>query len=86
MCVLAYIYLLPCHSHSFLPSQIDRLWKAATLHRKHHSEYRKPANSKHVIFSTIFLKPLVLADFLTEFYSDPQQAVSCIAERDARGT
>jgi hypothetical protein len=54
----------------YLPVQVDKLWRAFSLHRKHYKRYTKTPNAKHIVLVAVNLKPLVLRDFLNEIYSE----------------
>lgn len=57
----------------YLPSKLEKLWSSFQLHRKHNSEFKMRGSGRHVLFIAVSLKPLVLRDFLNEFYADPKQ-------------
>ena len=64
----ALIYLIP---------QLQILYEAFTLQQKLHNTVGfKQVGKKHILICAKRLKPLVLRDFLTEFYSDPTHYVS----------
>ena len=66
--ISAIIYLIP---------HLEKLFEAFQMQQKlHNSVNFKQAGPKHILISATQLKPLVLRDFLTEFYSDPDHLVS----------
>ena len=66
--ISAIIYLIP---------HLENLYEAFQTQQKlHNSVNVKKAGLKHILICATHLKPLVLRDFLTEFYSDPDHLVS----------
>ena len=65
--ISALIYLIP---------HLEKLFEAFQMQQKlHNSVNFKKAGLKHILICATQLKPLVLRDFLTEFYSDPDHLV-----------
>ena len=66
--ISAIIYLIP---------HLEKLFEAFQMQQKlHNSVNFKQAGPNHILICATQLKPLVLRDFLTEFYSDPDHLVS----------
>lgn len=64
--ITALIYLIP---------QLEELFEAFQMQRKLHNTVSYQKSGKHIIVCAKRMKPLVLRDFLTEFYSDPSHYV-----------
>ena len=78
MCVCVYVCMYVCmyiQCMYVIFSQLEKLWNSFQLHRKHYSEFKMRGSGRHVLFIAVSLKPLVLRDFLNEFYADPKQMV-----------
>lgn len=66
--VTAIIYLIP---------QLHQAYEAFSLQQQLHNTLSfKDRGRRHILICSQALKPLVLRDFLTEFYSDPANYVS----------
>jgi len=64
----AIIYLIP---------QLHTLYEAFNLQQRLHNTVGfKDVGKRHILICSQALRPLVLRDFLTEFYSDPAHYVS----------
>ena len=68
--ITALIYLIP---------QLEELFEAFQMQRKLHNTVSYQKSGKHIIVCAKRMKPLVLRDFLTEFYSDPSHYVRACA-------
>ncbi len=65
--VSAILYLIP---------RLEELYQAFQVQRKlHNSVSVKQLGEKFILICSTTLKPIVLRDFLTEFYSDPTHYV-----------
>ena len=68
--VTAIIYIIP---------KLEELYQAFQIQQKlHNSVSVKQSRGKFVLICSTHLEPLVLRDFLTEFYSDPNHYVSSV--------
>lgn len=67
--IIAILYLIP---------RLEELYEAFQVQQKlHNSISLKQSGEKFILICSAHLKPIVLRDFLTEFYSDPTHYV-CI--------
>ena len=73
--ITALIYLIP---------QLEELFEAFQMQRKLHNTVSYQKSGKHIIVCAKRMKPLVLRDFLTEFYSDPSHYVRACANTNGR--
>lgn len=65
--ILGFVVILP---------QLEELYHTFLLQRQLHNSVSYKDSHKHVILCSSELKPMVLRDFLTEFFSDPKNIVS----------
>jgi len=65
--VAALIILIP---------QLQEMFDAFQMQQKLHNTVSYQKSGKHIVVCARRIKPLVLRDFLTEFYSDPTHYVS----------
>lgn len=73
--ITALIYLIP---------QLEQLFEAFQMQQKLHNTVSYQKSGKHIIVCAKRMKPLVLRDFLTEFYSDPSHYVRACANTNGR--
>lgn len=66
--ITAILYLIPRFEELYQSFQIQQ--------RLHNSVSFKQSGNKFILICSVHLKPIVLRDFLTEFYSDPTHYVS----------
>lgn len=59
-----------------LVPQLEELYETFQLQQKLQNSVSYTQAEKHIIICSSFMKPLVLRDFLTEFYADPTHYVS----------
>ena len=64
--ILGFIVIIP---------QLDELYHAFQMQKKLHNSVSYRDSHKHVILCSYELKPMVLRDFLAEFFSDPKNLV-----------
>ena len=65
--VLGFVVILP---------QVEELYNALQMQRRVHNSLSYTDNRKHVILCATELQPMILRDFLAEFFSDPKNIVS----------
>ena len=64
--ILGFVVILP---------QLEELYTAFQMQRRLHNSVNYTDSRKHVILCSTELKPMVLRDFLAEFFSDPKNLV-----------
>ena len=72
--ILGFIVILP---------QLEELYNAFQTQKRLHNRVSYTDSHKHVILCSSELKPMVLRDFFSEFYSDPKNLVCvcvCVCE------
>ena len=65
--VLGFVVILP---------QVEELYEALQMQRRVHNSVSYTDSRKHVILCSTELRPMIIRDFLTEFFSDPKNIVS----------